>query len=146
MRDVRTDCSSGGGTFISIKIRKVVPSQFLAAQVRMYTAQAAEPIAGDPHALEIRQLNLARIAHNHKLNITLAINKDANLSASFVRQFANLASKLGRYNLVRWNAALVEFFDPPQLVWLKTLRVTVKTFHSVDWQNYNMASCRNRLR
>jgi len=41
--------------------------------------------------------------------------------------------------LVRWNAALVEFLDPPQLIWLKTLRVAVKTFHSVNWRNYNIS-------
>jgi hypothetical protein len=35
---------------------------------------------------------------------------------------------------VRWNAALVELFDPPQLIGLKTLRVAVKTFHSVNWR------------
>jgi hypothetical protein len=51
-----------------------------------------------------------------------------------MRQLAQLTSKFGRYDLMRWNAALVEFFDPPQLIWLKTLCVAVKTFHSVNWR------------
>ena len=42
------------------------------------------------------------------------------------------------YDLMRWNAALVELFDPPELVWFQTLGVAVKASHALDWQNYNM--------
>jgi hypothetical protein len=106
----------------------------------VHTTQAAKPISGNAHPFEVGQLDLARIAHNHKLNITLAIDEHADLPASFVGKFANLTSKFRRHDLVWRNAALVEFLDPPQLVWLKTLCVAVKTFHSVNWRNYSMLS------
>src|SRR6266550_7354327 len=100
--------------------------------MRMHATQAAKPISRNPHAFEIGQLDLARIADNHKLDVALAIDKHADLPARLVGKLANLASKFGRYDLVRRNAALVEFLDPPQLVWLQTLCVAVKTFHSVN--------------
>src|SRR5882762_3054825 len=109
--------------------------------MRVHTTQTAEPISGNAHAFEVGQLDLARIAHNHKLNITLAIDKHADLPAGFVGKFANLTSEFRGNDLVWRNAALVEFLDPPQLVWLKTLCVAVKTFHSVNWRNYSMLCC-----
>jgi hypothetical protein len=47
-------------------------------------------------------------------------------------KLANLTGKFRSDDLVGRNATLVEFFDPPQLVWLKPLGVAVKTFHSVN--------------
>src|SRR5450759_3786855 len=107
--------------------------------MRVHATQAAKPISGNAHALEVRQLDLARVAHNHKFNIAFAIDERADLPACFMGKLAYLTSKFGRYDLVRRNASLVELLNPPQLVWLQTLCVAVKTLQSVDWQDYNMA-------
>jgi uncharacterized membrane protein len=39
----------------------------------MHATQAAKSISGNAHALEVRQLNPAGIAHNHKLNVVVAV-------------------------------------------------------------------------
>ncbi|HVS20572.1 MAG TPA: hypothetical protein VHD88_01925, partial [Pyrinomonadaceae bacterium] len=72
-------------------------------------------------------------------DVALSIDQRADLTPDFMRQLAKLAGKFCGDDLVRRNATLVELFNAPQLVWLKTLRVAVKTFHSVDFRNYNMS-------
>ena len=104
----------------------------------MHAAQTAETIARHAHALKIRHLNPARVANHDVFDIALAIDEHTDLPANFVRQFAKLPRKFVCYDLMRRNAALVELFDPPKLVWFQTLGVPVKASHAVDWRNYIM--------
>jgi hypothetical protein len=84
----------------------------------MDTPKTAKAIAGNTNALEIRKLNSARVADDHKLHVTLAIDQRANLAACFMRKLAELSRKFRSDNMVRRNATLIEFFNPPQLIWL----------------------------
>ena len=57
-------------------------------------------IAGDAHALKVGQLDPARITDDHKFDVALAINQRADLTASFMRQLAQLASEFRRDYLI----------------------------------------------
>jgi hypothetical protein len=84
----------------------------------VHTTQAAEPIAGHADSLKVGQFNPPRVADDHKFNVALAVDKNAQLPARFVRQLADLPGKFGRDDLVRRDATLIEFLNPPQLIWL----------------------------
>src|SRR5438045_6644888 len=92
-------------------------------------SQTAEAITCHAHALEIGQLNAPRIADNDVFDVAFAVDERANLAISFMGEFAKLSSKLRSQNLTRRNASLIQLFDPPSLIWLKTLRVAVKISH-----------------
>ena len=66
------------------QVRQVVACQFFAAQVSMHTTQAAKPIARDAHPLKVGQFDPPRIADDHKFNVALAVDKDAQLPPRFV--------------------------------------------------------------
>lgn len=83
----------------------------------MYTSKTAKPPRRDAYAFEIRQLDTAVVTHHHILNVTLPVYQSADLSSCFVRQFAQLASKLRRDDLVWRYAPSVQLFDAPQLIW-----------------------------
>jgi hypothetical protein len=95
------------------QIRQVVASQFFAAQVCVHKAQAAKPITGDAHAFEVGHFNPSRIAHDYIFNVTLAIDEGANLASRFMRQLAELTREFRSYNLMWWNAPLIELLNAP---------------------------------
>ena len=83
----------------------------------MNTTKPAKSSRSDAHTFEIRQLDTAIVANHHVLNVTLAVDECADLSACFVGQFAQLASKLRGDDLVGRYASSVQLFDAPQLIW-----------------------------
>ena len=83
----------------------------------MNTTKPTKSSRSDANAFEVRQLDTAVVADHHVLNVTLAIDECADLSACFVRQFAQLASKLRGDNLVGRYAPSVQLFNAPQLIW-----------------------------
>src|SRR5262245_52350417 len=91
--------------------------------------QTAKAICGGADTPEVRKFNLARITHDHVFDVAFSIDQGADLAPGLTRQFAELASELDGDNLVRQNATLIESFNAPQLIWLKTLSVAVKTSH-----------------
>jgi hypothetical protein len=100
------------------QVGQVVARQILSAQMRVNTAQAAKAIAGHANSLEVGKFDPARVADDHELHVTLAVNQRANLPSCFVGKFAELSRKFRSDDLVRRNATLIEFFNPPQLIWL----------------------------
>ncbi len=100
------------------EVSQVIAREILSAQMRVYAAQAAKAIARHANSLEVGEFDSARVADDHELNVTLAVNQRSNLAACFVREFAELSGKFRRDDLVRGNATLIEFFNPPQLIWL----------------------------
>lgn len=54
----------------------------------MYATKAAKPSRSNANAFEIGQLDPAVVAYHHVLDVSLAIDERADLSACFVRQFA----------------------------------------------------------
>lgn len=85
--------------------------------MRVHTTESAESSGSDADALKIRKLDTPVVAHHDVLNVALAINERANLSACFVRQLAELASKFRSDDLVWGYAPSVQLFDAPQLIW-----------------------------
>ena len=84
----------------------------------MNAAQAAKAIAGHADSLEVGKFDPARVADDHELHVALAVNQRTNLPSGLVREFAELSRKFRSDDLVRRHATLIEFFNPPQLVWL----------------------------
>lgn len=83
----------------------------------MHTTKTAKSSRSNADTFEIRQFDTPVVADHHILNVTLPVDKSADLSACFVGQFAQLASKLGRDDLVWRYAPSVQLFDAPQLIW-----------------------------
>ena len=83
----------------------------------MNTTKPTKSSRRDANAFEIRQLDTPVIADHHVLNVSLAVDEGADLSACFVGQFAQLASKFGCDDLVGRYASSVQLFDAPQLIW-----------------------------
>ena len=83
----------------------------------MYATQPAKSSRSDANAFEVGQFDAAVVADHHVLNVSLAIDEGADLSACFVRQLAQLASKFVCDDLVRRYAPSVQLFDAPQLIW-----------------------------
>ena len=54
----------------------------------MYTPKTAKPSRSNANAFEVGQLDAPVVAHHYVLDVTLAIDERADLSACFVRQFA----------------------------------------------------------
>ena len=85
--------------------------------MRMNTTEPAKSSRSHAYTFEIRQLDTAVVADHHVLNVSLAVDECADLSACFVGQFAQLASELRCDNLVGRYASSVQLFDAPQLIW-----------------------------
>ena len=66
------------------EVVQVVLRQFLAAQVRVDGAQAAEALGGDARALQVGPLDAARVADDDVLDVALAVNERADLAARLV--------------------------------------------------------------
>jgi hypothetical protein len=54
----------------------------------VYATKTAKPSRSDANAFEIGQLDPAVVADHHVLDVSLAIDERADLSACFVRQLA----------------------------------------------------------
>ena len=68
--------------------------------MRVHTTQSAESSGRNADAFEVRKLDTPVVAHHDVLNVTLAIDQRSDLSACFVRQLAQLASKFRSDDLV----------------------------------------------
>jgi hypothetical protein len=88
-------------------------------------AQAAETSLADACALQIGPLDAPRVADDDGLDVALAVDERADLSACLVGEFRELARELGRNDLLRRDAPRVEFFDAPELVRFQPLRVSL---------------------
>lgn len=82
----------------------------------MDCAQAAESLGRDARALQVGPLDATRIADDDVLDVTLSVDERADLPARLEGEFRKLARELRRYDLLRRDAARVEFFDAPKLV------------------------------
>ena len=83
----------------------------------MNTTKAAKSSRSDAYTFEIRQLDTAIVPDHYILNVSLTVDEGADLSACFVGQFAQLASKFRCDDLVGRYASSVQLFDAPQLIW-----------------------------
>ena len=54
----------------------------------MHATEPAKPSRSDANAFEVGQLDTAVVAYHDVLDVSLAIDECADLSACFVRQFA----------------------------------------------------------
>ena len=83
----------------------------------MNATKTAKSSGRHANAFEVGQLDAPVVANHHVLDVSLAIDEGADLSACFVRQFAELASKFVCDDLVWRYAPSVQLFDAPQLIW-----------------------------
>jgi len=79
--------------------------------------KTTKPSRSDANALEVRQLDATVVADHHVLDVALAIDESADLSACFVREFAKLAGEFVCDDLVWRYAPSVQLFYAPQLIW-----------------------------
>jgi hypothetical protein len=98
------------------EVVQVVLRQLLAAEVRVYGAQAAESALADARALEVGPLHAARVADDDVLDVALAVDERAYLPPRLVRKLGELPRELGRDDLLRRDAPRVELLDAPKLV------------------------------
>jgi hypothetical protein len=49
-------------------------------------------------------------------NMSFAVNENTDLPADLMRYFTELARKLRGNDFNRWDAALIDLFQPPQLI------------------------------
>ncbi|MGB7921796.1 MAG: hypothetical protein WCF57_00995, partial [Pyrinomonadaceae bacterium] len=106
-------------------VGEVILRQLLAAQVRVHAAQAAKAIRRHARPFQIGQLNPPRIPDHDVFDVAFAVDERADLAARLVREFRQLACELRRHDLVRRDAARIEFFDAPQLIGLEPMRIAV---------------------
>ena len=85
--------------------------------MRVYTAKTTKSSRSDTHAFEVGELDATVVADHDVLNMSLAIDERADLSACFVRQFAQLPGKFMCDDLVWRYAPSVQLFYAPQLIW-----------------------------
>jgi len=81
--------------------------------MRVHAAKTAKPSRGDANTLEVRKFDATIVADHDVLNVSLAIDECADLSARLMRQFAQLSSKFRCDDLVGRYAASVQLFDAP---------------------------------
>jgi hypothetical protein len=98
------------------QVGEVVLRQLFAAKMCVDAAQTAKATFGHANAFEVRKFNAAVVADGDILNVTLPINERTYLAARLMRQFTELASKLGAYNLIRLNSARIELFNTAKLI------------------------------
>ena len=89
----------------------------------MNTTKPTKSSRSDANAFEIRQLDTAVVADHHVLDMSLAIDKRADLAACFMRQLAQLPCEFRCYDLVGRYTASVQLFNAPQLIWFQPLSV-----------------------
>src|ERR1051326_9256612 len=114
----------------------------------MHAAQSAKTIGRHAHTFKVGQLDSARVAHRHVLNVTFAIDQHADLPIGFVRQFAQLSRELGRDDLARTDTSLIQLLNASQLVWFQTVSISVQApplaqYHS-GWVPESFLSTRVR--
>jgi hypothetical protein len=107
------------------KVGQVILSQFFAAQMCVKAPQAPETFATGAHTFEIGELDTFRVADNDVFDLTFSVYERCDLAIQFVRQFGKLACKLLCNDLARWNSALVELFETPDLVRLQSMQIAV---------------------
>src|SRR5882724_1617575 len=90
----------------------------------VYATQATKTIDGYPNALEIRKLNAAIVADHYIFHMAAAIDQRANLPARFMRQFRQLSSKFGRYDLPWRQSPRVQLRNSAQLVRLEARSIS----------------------
>jgi len=63
-----------------------------------------------------RQHDLCGIADNNMFDVPFAVNQNTDLPSDLMRYFAELARKLRSNDFDRWDATLIDLFQPPQLI------------------------------
>jgi hypothetical protein len=94
--------------------------------MRVDAAQAAEASGAAAHALEVRQLDLVRVADRHVLDAAVAVDERADLTAGLVRDLAERARKLLRNQAIARQTPLVQIAQTPDLVCLESVRLAVE--------------------
>ena len=98
------------------QVGEVILRQLFTAKMCVDEAQAAKATFGYANAFKVWEFNAAVVANGDILNVTLPINQRTYLAARLVRQFTELASKLGAYDLIRLNSARIKLFNTAKLI------------------------------
>jgi hypothetical protein len=95
----------------------------------MDATKSAKAVDGYAYAFEIRQLDAPIVAHHHVFDVATSIDKRANLSPGFMREFGKLPCEFRRYDLVRGNSPGVELGDAAELIRLEPGSVAENVFN-----------------
>ena len=87
--------------------------------VLAYDNSNIDLILGDNSIYNIPDIYRKNIVGNKNINDITFVDQYAYLSSDLVGNFGELARELRRHDLFRRNAALMHFFEPPQLIGLQ---------------------------
>jgi hypothetical protein len=108
------------------QIGEVVVGQLpLPAQVSVYATQPVEPRLAKTRPILCGKDDLRGIPDDDVLDVPFAIDEDADLAPNFVRNLRQLPGELGRDDLVRRNASLVDLLQSTNLVGFETQRFSL---------------------
>jgi hypothetical protein len=96
----------------------------------MQAAQAIEPRLPQTRTIQHGQDDLRRIADDDVFNVAFAIDEHADLPTDFMRDLCQLAREFRRNNLSGRYAALVELFEPFELVGFESERFAFDVWNS----------------
>ena len=110
------------------EVGEVVAGQRLVLEVGMHQPEAAQARMAGAGAADLRQDELARVAHDHMLDLTPAIDEDAELPANFLRQFGEMARQLRGDQLALLHAPAPRGEQALAVACLQSRRVSGKLF------------------
>ena len=107
------------------KVGEVVLCELFAEQMRMHAPKPAKAVLGHARTSKIRQLDLLCRADHYIFDLSLAIDKHADLAAGLVRDLGHLAGEFGRDDRIRRNAPRSQFLNASKLIMFETAGKTV---------------------
>ena len=122
---------SPGAVMCDIQRRLKVTIQRLAVQVRVHEPQPAQAALAGAGAAHVGQLEAARVADDHRLDVALAVEEHADLAVRLVRDLAEVPRQLGRDDRAGVDAAAVGAAEGVELGGLEAEGVPEDVLHSV---------------
>src|SRR5688500_8082843 len=89
--------------------------------MRVYAAKSPKALGRRAGSSEVRHLDLLRVADHHILNLSFAIDQNADLAPRLERDLRHLSRELLGDDLCGWYAPSGEPFDTAKLVVLEAL-------------------------
>ena len=96
----------------------------------MQAAQAVETRLAQTRTIQHGQYDLRRIADDDVFDVAFAINEYADLSSDFVRDFSQLSRQFSGDDFGGGDAALIEFFQPFELIGFESERFAFDVWNS----------------
>ena len=126
------------------EVGEIVPGERLALEVGVHQAQATQAHLAGTRAAHVGELELVRVADDHRLDVSLAVEEHADLAVGLQRELGQVPGQLGADDLMHGHVAAPGVLQVFELAGLEAQYVASRFVHGASFlprSTYSVTLC-----